>query len=217
MAMSKGRQCQVIGSSNPDAGMDKGVIDASPTDGAKDSAKDGAKDAGKDMIAACGKLVFVSSATYYGKFGSSLKASLALADATCQSLATAAKLGGTWKAWLSSSTDWPAKRFVQSSKKYCLLDGTLVANNFTDLVDGSLAHAIDMTEKKTTVSAEVWTGTDKSGKNTTNTCNSWTSQSTTYWGNTGKTSEAGAKWTHDSGGVSAQKCDQALRIYCFEQ
>ena len=213
-APSKGtRYCSVSGPKNTDGGPDTAAIDASPTDGAKD----GTKEAGKDMIAACGKLVFVSSAAYKGKFGSSLTGSLALADATCQSLATAAKLGGTWKAWLSSSTDWPAKRFVQSSKKYCLLDGTLVANNFTDLVDGSLAHAIDMTEKKTTVSAEVWTGTDKSGKNAPNTCNSWTSQSTTYWGNTGRTTDAGAKWTHDSGGVSAQKCDQALRIYCFEQ
>ena len=46
--------------------------------------------------------VFVSSATYDGALGGH-----AGADATCQSLATAAALGGTWMAWISGRDELP--------------------------------------------------------------------------------------------------------------
>ena len=36
------------------------------------------------------------------------------ADAKCQSLADNANLGGTYKAWISGTTDGPSKRFEQS-------------------------------------------------------------------------------------------------------
>ena len=89
----------------------------------------------------CAKRVFTTSLKYDGNLGG-----LAGADAKCQARAVAAALPGTYKAWLSDSAASPSTRFAKATIPYRLVDGTLVANNFTDLTDGSIAAGLDKTE-----------------------------------------------------------------------
>ncbi|MCA9638983.1 MAG: DUF4215 domain-containing protein, partial [Myxococcales bacterium] len=77
--------------------------------------------------------VFVTSTLYQGNLGG-----LAGADAKCQARAQAAGLPGTFLAWLSDNTNNPNTRFTKSMGPYVLVNGTKIANNYTDLTDGTL-------------------------------------------------------------------------------
>src|SRR5690242_2782849 len=79
-----------------------------------------------------GKLVFVTSTLQTGNLGG-----LTGADMICQARAAAGGLRGIFKAWLSDTTASPSTRFTRSKKPYVLLDGTVIANNWADLTDGS--------------------------------------------------------------------------------
>jgi cysteine-rich repeat protein len=59
------------------------------------------------------KLVFITSGSWNGNLGG-----LAGGDGKCQTLANAAALGGTYKAWLSNNTQQPAVRFTKSTTGY---------------------------------------------------------------------------------------------------
>ena len=87
------------------------------------------------------QIVFVTSDTYDGDLGG-----LVGADAKCQALADAAGLDGTFRAWLSDDAESPSTRFTQSTDPYWLVDGTVVADSWADLIHGSIAHAIDLDE-----------------------------------------------------------------------
>lgn len=106
-----------------------------------------------------GKTVFITSQVFNGNLGG-----LAGADAKCQQLATAAGLGGTYKAWLSDSTTDARDRLTHATVPYRLVDGTTVANDFTDLTDGSLDAPINRAENGTVVGDRPWTGTDFAGE-----------------------------------------------------
>src|SRR4029077_17175057 len=67
-------------------------------------------------------IVFVSSATY----GGGNLGGLTGADPKCQSLATAAVLPGTYKAWLSDDTTSAASRLTHSTNPYVLVDGKTI-------------------------------------------------------------------------------------------
>jgi len=150
---------------------------------------------------------------------------LAGGDAICQRLADAKKLGATWKAWLSDATASPSTRFTQAAVPYRLMSGTLVANDWTSLTSGVLAHAIDMDEAGTTVLpdssvTEVWTGTTPSGTYAGASCQDWTSSQAhgvmcaLICGEVGLFDRTNAEWT----AVYLQFCDRGdLRLYCFEQ
>ena len=79
--------------------------------------------------------VFVTSTEYGGIIGG-----LTGADTICQQLAEASNLSGTYKAWLSDSTDSPSTRFVRSTGPYQLVDGTRIAANWTSLTDGRCGY-----------------------------------------------------------------------------
>src|SRR5207249_159884 len=89
------------------------------------------------------KRIFVSSVTYSADLGGT-----AGADAKCQSLADAASLAGTFKAWIADSCSHPTTRLTHSSGPYVLVNDTVVAADWTTLTTKlPLAHAINMTEK----------------------------------------------------------------------
>src|SRR5208337_2765818 len=94
--------------------------------------------------------VFISSGKWTANLGGASGA-----DGLCQSAATAAGLGGKWMAWVSTSTSSPKTRFVHSSVPWQLLDGTVIANDWSDLTSGSLEHNIDRDENDVPV---VWNG-----------------------------------------------------------
>ena len=154
------------------------------------------------------KRVFVTSTTTKGGLGGTTGA-----DAICAGRATAAGLAGTFKAWLSVTGDGPATRFTQSAVPYRLVDGTLVANDWTDLTDGTLAHAIDVDESGTHVAADVWTGTGAAGGPLALNCTDFTDSTAGSIGTCGNTASTSSGWTQSS----TPGCGLALRLYCFEQ
>lgn len=160
------------------------------------------------------KRVFVTSQRYNGNLGG-----LSGADLKCQQRANAANLGGTWKAWLSSSTQSASSRLTHFNGPYMLINGTTIANNWSDLIDGTLASPINVTEINGLVNIPVWTNTDISGgiapKNTTWHCSNWATSSSSRRGNTGETTSSNTRWTT---GIS-ELCSQNnyIGLYCFEQ
>lgn len=157
-----------------------------------------------------GRIVFVTSAVVTAKFGG-----ISGADLLCADLARTAGLSGQYLVWMSDSSTSPATRFAQSGVPYVLVNGTVIANNWTDLVDGQLAAPINVDEHgNPTFAAEVWTGTSADGTAATDTCTDWTSTDATVYGQQGVTDRADTAWSN----VYLQFCDRALiRLMCFQQ
>ncbi len=139
---------------------------------------------------------------------------LAGADATCNALAASAGLPGSYLAWLSDSAQSPSTRFAQTSEIYTLVDGTVVADGWSDLVDGSLdapirRRADGVLDSGTTV----WTGTATDGTPTGTNCSNWTNSTISMSGLSGSAQATDALWT-----VAATRvCNATGRLYCFEQ
>ncbi|MDO8429963.1 MAG: fibronectin type III domain-containing protein, partial [bacterium] len=162
--------------------------------------------------------VFISSATYNGNLGG-----LSGADVKCQSLANTQSIGGSWKAWLSSSVTSASSRLYHPAVPYKLLTGTTVVNNWTDLTDGTIASPINKTESGNTNGGSTWTNTNSNGtvysSNTSLTCQDWTSSlgypsvPLSYVVRYGSGGATNSGWTaYNSAG-----CNNNLNLYCFEQ
>jgi cysteine-rich repeat protein len=141
------------------------------------------------------------------------------ADEICQLLADVQDLDGTFKAWISDTNigpSSPGRLDTAFTGIYILLDGTIVAEGWTDLTDGSLDHRIDVTEKNNVVLTDpaVWTNTSTLGKPLGSThCEGWTSSLPMNKGTYGFASLADAGWTDFPG---ASNCDAPYPLYCFE-
>lgn len=166
-----------------------------------------------------GRRVFITSATHDGNLGG-----LAGGDAFCQALADAQGLGGTFRMWLSDATGSPSTRFVQSADPYYLLNGTMVASSYADLVDGTLLAAINVNEAGGLVASNVpFTGTNSDGTAiqgggaAQDNCSGWTSAASGNHGWTGNSDGADITWTVSSNSGSPRQCNVLHRFYCFEQ
>ena len=166
----------------------------------------------------CGpKLVFVSSAAYTGNLGG-----LTGADAKCQALATAAGFPGTFKAWLSDTTNSPSTRFTHWPLGYVRVDGVMVASSWADLTDGSLTAPINRDEYNNEILYElVWTETDATGimlvqncSTYSKTCNDFKSESLEDCAVTGSPSATNGGWTASE---YPSMCYFNNRLYCFQQ
>lgn len=137
------------------------------------------------------------------------------ADALCQQLATTAGLSGGFKAWLSpSAANQVASRFSHSTRPYQLVTGTVVANDWADLTDGQIQHAINRDEYGSLTSATAaWTGSQQTGLAGPDHCNRWQSASSALLGVRGAVNNLSA-WSF--GGTSFS-CDRQLPVYCFQQ
>lgn len=161
--------------------------------------------------------VFVTSKTYQGNLGG-----LAGADSKCQTLASAAGLNGTFKAWLSTSTTNAKDRLTKRDRPYYLVRsggalGAKVANNFADLTDGTISAAISVNQKGVTVSFPIyaWTGTDRYGvkKSAGSTyCSGWTINTNKSTSRVGRIIRADYNWTD----YQAFNCTYFYYLYCFE-
>jgi cysteine-rich repeat protein len=168
------------------------------------------------------RYVFVTSTLHTGNLGG-----LAGADAICNTRAAAAGLPGTYMAWLSTNqpNETPATRFTQSTVPYIMVNGVKVADNWADLVDGSLDNPIDRTELNGSVPVgntscggggfpNVWTATNANGTlfNASQTCSNWMSTSgSSFWG---LASASNNFWT---GWCQGGTCGWTSPIYCFQQ
>lgn len=157
------------------------------------------------------KRVFVTSTTYNGNLGG-----LAGADEKCRVRATAASLGGTWVAWLSTDASHAISRINEA--RYFLVDNTtVIVNNKSSLASGNLLVPINKDENGAVADSaiRVWTGTDATGQNIFNTMcrTSWNSNSIFGNGRAGCLDRQDSNWTS----CGSWSCDEFKRLYCFEQ
>ena len=165
------------------------------------------------------KIVFVSSNTYNGNLGG-----LTGADAKCQTLANNAGLSGTFKAWLSDSSGSPSTRFTKSNVPYKLVNGAIIADNWSDLTNGDIQNPINIKETGQAYTSIVWSQTSYDGTLQTyssyNICAQWTSSSSIdgYRGLSGDSRVKTSQWTEWAFTTSnPPQCWSTLAIYCFEQ
>jgi hypothetical protein len=132
-------------------------------------------------------------------------------DAACAARASALGITGTFLAWLSDAGTSPAARFVLTGGPFLRLDGTQIADDWTDLTDGTLDAPIDPP-----VSSGAWSNTSASGTwvGAGPDCSGWTNGSVAVTGARGFPFSAVATWT--TGGTPVP-CSATLPIYCFEQ
>ena len=159
-----------------------------------------------------GTFVFVTSTLTNGRFGG-----LAGGDAICQGLAMDAGLSGTWLAWLSTDNpaDGPAKRFVHSTAPYRLVDGTKIADDWDDLIDGTLAVPINLTEggAPADMTQRVWTNTNTTGSHSSNSdCSVWSPGGNN--GAYGNRTATDSDWTNTGQDTG---CSDMHHLYCFQQ
>ncbi|MBI4014614.1 MAG: DUF1554 domain-containing protein [Candidatus Aenigmarchaeota archaeon] len=153
------------------------------------------------------KRVFLSSSAYNGNLGG-----LAGADAKCQGLAEAAGLGGTWVAWLSTSTV-DAKDRIPDIRYFRPSDKATVATSKVDLTNGNINNPINIDEKGAiSLSGFVWTGTQATGMKDIRYCEEWTSSDNAKNGLVGSRSNTDSKWTK----LGYSMCNSFFRVYCFE-
>jgi len=166
------------------------------------------------------KCVFLTSLTWHGNLGG-----LDGADSKCHLAAqngAPCLLGKEFRAWLSDRTTAASTRLSHSTVPYRLVDGTLVADDWDDLIGGELSHPIDITELNTAPFGTyyVWTGTNPDATifnplYPSYLCEDWTY---TYWDTlVGNASSQDELWTAYSRSLHERMCDQEYRLYCFQQ
>jgi cysteine-rich repeat protein len=149
-------------------------------------------------------------------------------DAYCTDLAADEPIRGKYKAWLSADGTSAAMHLAQSTmmmdKKFILPDKGVVANDWADLIDGSLAKEIQLdetgalvTENNSTCndeSALVWTGTKMAGTASSSHCMDWSSNATmNVVGQAGLANKKDGTWTE----ACLKYCNFNAHVYCFEQ
>jgi len=188
-----------------------------------------------------GKVVFLTETITKGRIHFNGKTGIEAADEICNY--EWKKYGGDpsrkFRAWISNSTV-NAKDRVGNGPWYISVPDwqgwsggvwKLVANNLSDLTDGSIGHVISTSPKSSNVSDYVVTGTGAdgvvaspgpslpSGANTH--CNDWTCDSHYNWYCgppplpmvwLGMSDSTGHQWTF----ASRRYCDIPGRLYCFE-
>jgi hypothetical protein len=164
----------------------------------------------------CAKTVFVTRQAFTGDLGG-----IAGANAKCQAAASAAGLAGTFKAWLSDGLGGsPTANFTRSLGAYALVNGAIVAKNWSALVGVTssnsstfLLYPISLDELGGNErGATVWTGTDVMGVGVGGSyCGNWTS--TSGGALAGAAGVANEQWTSASNPL----CSSSSSLYCFEQ
>ena len=156
--------------------------------------------------------VFITATVSTGNLGG-----VAGADEECQNRAEGAHLPGTYMAWISDDASSPSARFLlKSNGPYWLVDRSVVANNWADLTDGSLATIIFVTETGFFPGQflGVWTHTRPDG-----TAGGVGDAHCRNWHDAGAKGDYGwsgmddSTWTENN----VSDCFLLRRLYCFQQ
>ena len=159
-------------------------------------------------------IVFVTSGDTHADIG------IDGADALCNKTARSANLAGSFHAWISSGA---ISRVPQAARDrvgdgpYARVDGAVVADSLTDLVQGSVQNPIELTEWGVQRSTVVWTGTKADGTAAINVdgtpfmCGNWAVGDTSAYGETGLSVTNKPNWTADT----THTCDEQHALYCF--
>jgi len=129
---------------------------------------------------------------------------------------------GTYKAWVSRGPDTEARDvLVHSPLPYVRVDGVRVADNWDDLVDGTLQAPISFYETGELVvnTTHVWTGTRADGSLATNAggfdlaCLHWANEHSGTPAVVGDVHDAGLGWSE--GDIVG--CNGFRSVYCIQQ
>ena len=161
------------------------------------------------------RIVFVTSQLFSSSLGG-----VAGADAKCQAAADNGGLTGTFLAWIATNdTDAPDARFTKSNAPYERVDGVVVAQNWSDLTDGSLAAPIEVDEYGSAIGYGSWTNVNSNGRVTgvdsDSHCGGWVGTSAAL-GHIGVTTATDGTWTEHLMGIGLCLYD-TLHLYCFQQ
>lgn len=168
----------------------------------------------------CGAcIVFATDDEFTGNFSGS--PGLAGANSRCQESSALANLPGTYAAWISDESDEsaPVNRFRHSGRPYVLVGGTVVADNWDDLVSADdLNHEINLNEFGAVSSGGSYTLTNTNPDGSRfggldSCCQGWTSD---YWEDNyqrGRTTDRSSTWTD----FTEISCVSLGRLYCFQQ
>ena len=166
---------------------------------------------------ACVRKVFLTSATFTGKLGG-----LAGADAICFNAAqqVPSLKGRIFRAWLSDTTKSASDptRTTQGTREYLRTDGSIFAQSYFDMTDGTIAKPLNFDEQGNNLSGAAlelgaWTGTDFDGSYNLSSCNNWTSEASTDNGSVGDSQATDSTWTAFS---TATSCNARRHLYCIE-
>jgi hypothetical protein len=159
------------------------------------------------------RILFVTAEKFNGDLGG-----LAGADEKCQAAAdSAAPLAGrSFRAWLSDRTSSVAARIAPGGR-FVRVDGTTIAESWSDLIDGALEAPVSKTQKGAEpVAAEVWTATNEVGGLAelagTMDCENWTDAGGRSGGGVGRSDRVDGRWTHSG----AMTCSHRLSLFCVE-
>lgn len=176
---------------------------------------DGGEECNPDTCLRTYLRVFVTSEPISAEFKG-----LGPADAHCDVLAEAGGQKGTYKAWLSSKGESPATRFVQSTRPWRIQSGSVIADDWNDLIDGEIKAPIDVDEMGNPLNlpiscgqCPVWTATTFNGTALMSDCVDW-SQGNLALVQVGECKMTNASWTD---GCPETECATSARLYCFEQ
>ena len=136
---------------------------------------------------------------------------------------TSLGLGGTFKAWMSDDSTAARDRLTHSTGRYVRSDNQVIADDWSDLVDGLLDIEINRTENNgaapnTTASCgttnSVWTGSYASGGSAASSCGNWNTADVSglngLFGNANSTDE----WSFT---CTTTGCAADRSVYCVEQ
>ncbi|HLT34945.1 MAG TPA: DUF4215 domain-containing protein, partial [Enhygromyxa sp.] len=215
-------QCDDGNDNDEDACLSTICYDATCGDGhlwvGQEQCDDGNNDPDDGCNALCGvpKRVFQSSDLYAPlDLGG-----VAGAGAICQALADAVNLGGVWDAWISDDNSSPSTRFTQSPTGYARLDDVEIAQNWDDLVDGTIDAPIRINELGIDWgNTQIWTATTTAGTPAAFNCNGWTTNSNQVIATLGLAGYTDLSWTDTNLGPPevVDYCFGENRLYCFEQ
>lgn len=120
--------------------------------------------------------------------------------------------GLDWISWNSTSDLNIKSKIFQSSSKYQLVNGDIVANSFSELIGGNLQNPVNMDENGNIHDVRVWTGTTEFGESSEFNCSNWTSDFQRNLGTYGWSNKTNAEWTN----ADEANCDDKLHYYCIE-
>jgi len=136
------------------------------------------------------------------------------ADAHCQAQADEADLGGSWSAYVSGGGASAITRIADGP--YHKLDGTLIANDKSDLTDGSIASPINITQHGGSYSSWVCTGATETGGSTGYDCHGWTWGCGVCEGDHHYVEVGNASRTSDDWSTAGWNMCGSCYLYCFE-
>lgn len=197
-----------------DGGADSADVAETGADG--DSATDGGDDGGDGGCNGrvnCQRVVFVTHDTFNGQDLDSV----ANADVLCTDRAhffspVPRVKDRVFRAWLSAGGAAANARLVHGSAPYIRTDGQIIANDWADLTDGTLAKPINLDSTGMARGGTAWTGTTASGALAgSGDCGSWNDAAAV--GTVGNVDSVDGMWT--SAGVFT--CGTTRHLYCVEE